>query len=222
MGRKIQKCLAGIIVIGVALIFGINGYVVNSQKKNIILANEAKNKDQIDCILVLGCLVHKNGTMSYMLRDRMNRAVELYKNGVAPKILVSGDHGNADYDEVNAMKQYAVKRGVASEDVFMDHAGFSTYESMYRAKAVFQVERCVVVTQRYHLYRALYDGEKQGIKVYGVCAKEVDYAGQRYRDLRETVARDKDVFVSWLHHKPTYLGDQIPIQGNGDETNDDN
>ena len=155
-----------------------------------------------------------------MLRDRLETACRLYEEGAASKIIMSGDHGRKDYDEVQVMKDYAIDKGIPSSDIFMDHAGFSTYESMYRAKAVFQVKNMIVVSQKYHLYRALYSGKGLGIKVTGVPAKETRYAGQMYRDLRELLARDKDVVSVLRKTKPTYLGEAIPVSGDGDVTND--
>lgn len=188
----------------------------------LLTLEEAAALQDVDCILVLGCKVHDSGDPSAMLHDRLIRGVELYDLGVAPKLLMSGDHGRTDYDEVDAMKQFAVDRGVPTADVFMDHAGFSTYESMYRAKEVFQTKKIVIVTQGYHLYRAIYNARKLGIEAYGVSADLRGYAGQTGRDLREILARNKDFFACIFQPEPTYLGDPIPIGGNGDLTNDEN
>ena len=133
---------------------------------------------------------------------------------------MSGDHGQESYDEENAMKQYAIKNNVPSEDVFMDHAGFSTYESIYRAKEIFKADKIVIVTQEYHLYRALYIAEKLGIEAYGVASDLHKYGGQNARDVREVLARCKDFATSIVKPKPTYLGEEIPIDGNGNGTND--
>lgn len=118
------------------------------------------------------------------------------------------------------MKEYAIERGIPSEDVFMDHAGFSTYESMYRAREIFQVERMVVVTQEYHLYRAIYNAEHMGIAALGVPARQVRYGGQRMRDIREVLARNKDIVACLVKLKPAYLGEVIPVSGDGNATND--
>lgn len=198
---------------------GVNGYVIYKTKDRIITAEEAADYDA-DCILVLGCLVKDDGTPSNMLHDRLQRSVELYEAGAGKKLLMSGDHGQADYDEVNTMKRFAVERGVPSEDVFMDHAGFSTYESLYRAKEVFGVKKVVIVTQKYHLYRALYIAQSLGLEAVGVAADYRSYTNQIYREVREVLARDKDFVTSILKPKPTYLGEMIPISGNGDDTND--
>lgn len=173
-----------------------------------------------DCILVLGAGLKADGTPSFMLQDRLDTAIALYHAGVSDRLLMSGDHGQYDYDEVNAMKQYAMASGIPSEAIFMDHAGFSTYESAYRANAIFQVKSAVVITQKYHLYRALHDIAAFGIEAFGVCAKDVSYKGQWVRDARESLARTKDVLWCIVKPSPTYLGEQIPISGSGDATND--
>jgi len=155
-----------------------------------------------------------------MLADRLDVAIDAYKAGGAPKLLMSGDHGRKEYDEVNVMKDYAIAEGVPSEDVFMDHAGFSTYESIYRARDVFLAERVLIVTQGYHLYRALYVARSLGLEAEGVAADLRPYRGQRYYDLREVLARCKDFAMCIFKPLPTYLGEAIPVSGSGDLTND--
>ena len=207
-------------VTGVLLVFGVNAYVKGSSRDYIITPEQAVALKDVDCIIVLGCLVKNNGEPSDMLSDRIQRGIELYNQGASPKIIMSGDHGTVEYDEVNTMKQIAVESGIPSSDVFMDHAGFSTYESIYRAKEIFGAEKIIIVTQEYHLYRALYIAEKLGIEAYGVNSDYNTYWGQIKRDIREILARCKD-FVSMIFMpEPTYLGEKIPISGNGDLTND--
>ena len=207
-------------VTGVSSILGLNAYVKSVGGGNILRPEDAKMLEDVDCILVLGCLVKDDGVPSDMLADRLKRGIELYEQGAAPKILMSGDHGRADYDEVNAMKQVAVDAGVLSSDVFMDHAGFSTYESVYRAKEVFGADKIIIVTQEYHLYRALFIAESLGVEAYGVNADLRSYRGQTARDVREILARCKDFGNTIFKPEPTYLGEMIPIGGNGDLTND--
>ena len=142
--------------------------------------------------------------------------------GASAKLLMSGDHGESDYDEVATMKAFAVNAGIASEDIFMDHAGFSTYESMYRAKEIFQVRKVIIVTQAYHLHRAIYIAQKLGLEAYGVAADYRSYSGQSSREVREVLARTKDFVTCLFKPEPTYLGETIPIWGNGDLTNDEN
>ena len=207
-------------IIGGASVLGVNAYVKSVGGNNIITPEEALNLDDVDCIIVLGCLVKNNGNPSDMLADRLERGIDLYKNGAAPKIIMSGDHDKTDYDEVNAMKQIAIDAGIPSSDVFMDHAGFSTYESIYRAKEIFEADKIIIVTQEYHLYRALYIAEKLGIEAYGVNADYHTYRGQIKRDVREVFARCKDFVTVIIKPEPTYLGETIPVSGDGDITND--
>ena len=209
-------------VLGIATVAGINGIVIGTASKRILTPEEAAELTDVDCILVLGCLVNNGGVPSDMLHDRLRQSVELYKMGAAPKLLMSGDHGREYYDEVDAMKIYAVGQGIASEHVFMDHAGFSTYESMYRAKEIFGVKKVIIVTQEYHLYRAVYIARSLGLDAYGVTSDYNRYYGQFRRDVREVLARVKDFGTSILKPEPTYLGEFIPIWGDGNLTNDEN
>lgn len=218
----VSVCLA-LGLLAAAFVFGVNALVVSSAKENVITAQEAAELEDVDCIIVLGCLVRSDGTLSDMLCDRVERGIEVYelmaqKSGA--KLLMSGDHGTVEYDEVNAMKQYAIEKGIDSEQIFMDHAGFSTYESIYRAKEIFGAERVVIITQEYHLYRALYIADALGLEAYGVASDQRTYSGQTMRDVREILARNKDFLTSLFKPKPTYLGETISLDGSGDVTND--
>lgn len=208
--------IAVVLVVSVCVaVLGINQYVKSSAEKYILDANETG--DGYDCILVLGCKVNGDSP-SLMLRDRLWQGVELY--GVASdRLLMTGDHGRDGYDEVGVMKAYAEDAGVPAEDIFEDHAGFSTYESMYRAKEIFKAKKILIVTQEYHLYRAIYDARALGLDAYGVVAEpSMNYGGQMYFDFREVLARNKDFVFSIFKPKPTYLGEAIPISGNGEAT----
>ena len=213
----ILLCLA---LVGVIALCSINGYVKSVAKERILTVEETATLEDVDCIIVLGCQVRDDGTLSHMLRDRLMRGLEVYHAGAAPKLLMSGDHGRKEYDEVNAMKQYAIENGVPSEHVFMDHAGFSTYETVYRAKEIFEADKVIIITQEYHLYRALYIADKLGLEAYGVSADLNKYAVQSMRDFREVLARCKDWAMCIFKPEPTYLGESIPVNGNGDVTND--
>ena len=144
---KFLKYVAILIAIVIVIVFIINFYVIFKTKDQIL---ENVEKEDIDCILVLGAGV-RNGKPTDMLADRLLTAIDLYNKKVAPKIIMSGDHSKADYDEVNIMKAFAIDKGVPSTDIFMDHAGFSSYESLYRAKEIFEAKKVVIVTQKYHL-----------------------------------------------------------------------
>ena len=224
---KLRKLIkrAFLILIIFSLLIGCVALIINGCVKNRVIDRIISHQDStaladIDCILVLGCQVKDDGVPSHMLEDRIKRGVALYQDKAAPKILMSGDHGQEDYNEVGTMKAIAIEAGVPSEDVFMDHAGFSTYESLWRAKEIFGVDKVIIVSQEYHLYRALYIAEKMGIEAYGVDTAYRSYSGQKIRDLREIAARCKDVFTTTFKVPPTYGGEAIPINGSGDLTND--
>lgn len=218
--RNILIVFLCVVIAGTAALFIINGYVKSVWKDRILTVEKATELEDVDCIIVLGCKVEENGSLSDMLRDRMWRALELYQAGAAPKLLVSGDHGRADYNEVGAMKNYAIENGVPSENVFMDHAGFSTYETIYRAKKIFGADKAIIVTQQYHLYRALYIAKQLGIDAYGVSSDYHNYTGQVKRECREILARCKDFAMCIFKPEPAQLGKAIPVSGNGDLTNE--
>ena len=211
----------GIIIIAILMIIvlGINLYVKASTNKQILGENDYTKLSDTDCIIILGAGVWGDKP-SPILEDRLLEGIKLYQNNVSDKIIMSGDHGRESYDEVNIMKNYAIEKGIPSENIFMDHAGFSTYESIYRAKDIFEAKKVVIVTQEYHLYRALYIANQLGLEAYGVGADPRQYVGAAYRELREILARDKDFIKCIFKPEPTYLGDTIPVSGNGDITND--
>lgn len=202
-------CILGIVCVGMS-----NALVYMSTKNQ--MNSELENAD---CILVLGAGV-RDGKPTRMLNDRLETAVSLYHEQKAPKMIMSGDHGRIDYDEVSVMKSFAIDKGVPSSDIFMDHAGFSTYESIYRAKDIFQAKKVIIVTQDYHLYRALYIANQLGLEAVGIASNPRDYSGQTMRDIREIAARVKDVITCVFKPEPTYLGNTFPVSGDGDITNE--
>lgn len=222
--KRKKRLIIYIIIFVIAAIailtLGINAFVKHHCANKIITSDEAANLKDVDCILVLGCQVKSDGTPSAMLADRLKRSVELYDLHAAPKILMSGDHGSKDYNEVGAMKNYAISAGVSSDDIFLDHAGFSTYESIYRAREIFNVKKIVIVTQKYHLYRALYIADKLGIDAYGVSADYYRYSGQLNRELREILARCKDFVITLFLPSPSHLSNPISLKGSGEITDD--
>lgn len=194
----------------------INTYMFEYSNKYFLTVEEASEME-FDCVLILGAGVWGDSP-SHMLEERLNKGIEVYNTGCTNRILMSGDHGREDYDEVNVMKAFAVECGATSDEVFMDHAGFSTYESMYRARDVFQVKKVVIVTQEYHLYRAVYNARKLGLDAYGVCADgqyNYDIFVRSYNNSREALARCKDFIWCMLQPEPTYLGEAIPISASG-------
>ncbi len=217
--KKVIIVILSLVLLSIVGILTVNFYVILSTKDRIISIEEAKKLNDIDCILALGAGVYQNKPRP-MLEDRILMGIDLYNNKVAPKIIMSGDHGQEDYDEVNVMKNYAVDAGIDSSDIFMDHAGFSTYDSIYRLKEIFEVDKVVIVTQKYHLYRALYIAKELGIEAYGVSSNLREYPGQFKREIREILARDKDLVKTIFKPSSTYIGEVIPVTGDGDITND--
>lgn len=215
--RKLLLILLILIAAGVLAVFIPNAVVLLTTRSAIVTPETAADFGA-DCVLVLGAGVREDGSPSRMLRERIETGVSLYRSGAAPKLLMSGDHGTKGYDEVNCMKSEALARDVPVEDVFLDHAGFSTYESVYRAKAIFRAKKTVIVTQAYHLPRALYVARVLGLEAVGVACDTQRYYGQFYRDVRELLARDKDFLKVLLRLPPTYLGETIDLSGSGEVT----
>jgi vancomycin permeability regulator SanA len=217
--RIVLICVAAVLAVTAFSVVAINLYVCGSVDELMTDADGVAADQPYDCILVLGAGIVR-GRPSDMLADRLLMAAELYRAGAAPKIIVSGDHGSEDYDEVIVMKSFLIEQGVPSEDVFMDHAGFSTYESVYRAIEIFGAKRFIIVTQKYHLYRALYSAVKLGADVRGVNSDPREYVGDLVRQCREVAARVKDYFMCMFKPEPTFLGDSISLDGDGNVTND--
>lgn len=216
--KNIFKIAAATAAIFATVFIFINIFMY-AETKNLIKSNDDFGSGY-DCIVVLGAGVYNNSTPSLMLKERLDTAAQLYFSGASQKIIVSGDHGTKEYDEVNVMKNYLEEKNIPSENIFMDHAGFSTYETMYRAKEVFCAEKIIVVTQKYHLYRALYIAKSMNLDAFGINSSKTRFKGQLYRDAREAAARFKDFFYVISKPKPTFGGDIIPVSGNGNITND--
>ena len=217
MKRKLLVYFITLSLVFIMAILGINFYVVNKTSSRIISLDDASKLENIDAVLVLGCRANADGP-SLMLKRRLDKSLEVYEK-LDTKLLVSGDHGHFEYDEVNTMRNYILNKNINSKDIFMDHAGFSTYDSIYRAKEIFGCSNIIIVTQEYHLYRALYIAESLSINAYGVKADEVT-SGQLKRDIREILARDKDYFKVKFKPKSTYVGEKISIKGDGNVTVD--
>lgn len=222
MRKLFKKTIQLLLIISAAAVvffYGVNTYMVDEASTRVYSRGNLPETGEYDCILILGCGVKSDGTPSAMLSDRLDEGIALYKQGSAPKLIMSGDHGRKDYDEVNVMKKYAEEQGIPSEDIFTDHAGFSTYDSIYRAKAVFEADNIIVVTQKYHIYRALYTAKAFEIGAVGVNSDPRSYRGHQYNELREMVARAKDFVKCKIKPNPKYLGEVIPVSGDGNATN---
>lgn len=208
-----------VVILFSAIILSVNYYVWQAGQKYISLPDSVP---EADAILILGARVHSDGNVSLMLNDRLTTGYELFEKDKAPKIIVSGDHGRKEYDEVNAMKSFLKEKNVPPEDIFMDHAGFSTYESLYRARDIFLVKKVIIVTQKFHLTRALFIARELGLEAYGIAAdKHIYHTVMLKSALREILARNKDFLTAKIIKPlPTYLGDVIPVTGDGRVTDD--
>ena len=218
MLKKVLFPIVGFILLCIIILLGINASIIAKSSNNIVDVN-VSNDLTADCILVLGASVYSNDTPSPMLKDRLDMGIHLYNNSYVKKILVSGDHINNDYDEVNAMKKYLIDNNIPSSDVFKDHEGINTYQSLYRAKNVYGVKRVIIVTQKYHLYRAIYIARKLDLQVVGIASDGNYYKGQFNREIREFFARIKAFFNTSIQKENNHDGLQYDIKGNGDITN---
>ena len=204
--RRVLQVVAGCVIAVALVVAGTNVAMVLMTRDGIV-DTEAAADYHADAIVVLGASVLADGSPSGILQDRLDDGIALYFAGAAPKIIMSGDNGTASYNEVLSMKNYAVSKGVPSDDVFCDHAGFSTYESMYRAKYVFGADRIVIATQTYHLYRSLYVARGLGMEAIGVPSDYHEYGGQLLFSAREIPARTKDFFkfINGFRYIKSYL-----------------
>ena len=209
---------AAVIVVLLAAVFvaAVNLLICKKTEERILDADSVG--EGYDCILILGAGVRDDGRPSDMLIDRLLTGAAAYENGAGGVILASGDHGRTEYDEPNTMKRYLIDCGIPAEQIFLDHAGFSTYDSVVRAKRVFGAQKVLIVTQKYHLYRALYVAEKMGLDAYGVAADLHLYRGQSMREVREWAARTKDFLYTVFKPDPTYLGEPIDLAGSAEQT----
>ncbi len=218
--KRLIKIIIAAIIMVILLVAAINIYMVSSVKDYIYTQPDAVPEKYT--AIVPGAAVVGNKSVSFVLRDRIEGAMDLINSGKCKKFLVSGDHGTKEYDEVNASRKYVLTmHNVKESIIFMDHAGFSTYETMYRARDVFLVKDCCIVTQKFHVYRAVYIARKLGLDAVGYVAPEINKFGKRLHlswAARESLARVKAFFDVMFNVKPTYLGDEIPITGDGHAT----
>ncbi len=214
MLKRLIKTTAWILGILVAIPVIINLVVISVAAFSI---RSPQDVPDAPVVLVLGAGVWANSKLSPMLQDRVDQGIALYESGKGAKLLMSGDHSSPYYDEVSTMKRYAVEKGVASSDIFLDHSGFSTYESLLRARDIFGAQKIIIVTQRYHLYRAVFIARALGMEAYGVPCDTRAYKDEGKRQVREFFARVKDFIQVWLP-APAY-NERVDLSGDGDDTN---
>ncbi len=199
----------GIIVL-LAILF-LDFYIIRKTSNNIY--RDINNISTVYTGLVLGAKVYNDGRLSGILKDRVDVAYDLYKNKKIKRFLLSGDHGRKEYDEVNNMKLYLIKKGIPERDIFLDHAGFDTYNSLYRAKHIFNVKDVIIVTQEFHIKRATYIALSLGLSTQGMVADKHKYTIAKRMVVREMLANVKAYLELNLSKKPYFMGNKIPITG---------
>lgn len=218
--KKLVISFMAIVLLGITGCFAINIYVIKQSKPYIYTDQE--DVPLMYTVIVPGAAVTGNRSVSFVLRDRLEGAMSLIESEKCVKFLVSGDHGTKEYDEVNASRKYIYsKYDFPKEFFFMDHAGFSTYETMYRARDVFCVEDCCIVTQSFHIYRSVFIARKLGLNAVGLIAPEMNHFSTSSRikwQIREFFARVKAFLQVLIKAKPTYLGEKIPVTGDSLKT----
>lgn len=162
-------------------------------------------------VLVLGASVYRNQTLSDMLKDRTDTAIELYQAGKVKSFLVSGDNRQKNYNETAAIQKYLLEQGIPQDKIFLDYAGFDTYDSLYRARDVFQAQSVVIATQNFHLPRAVYIGRQLGLEVYGFPADKHTYRNVWLNIAREKLANVKAWVDLNINSQPQFLGQVTPI-----------
>lgn len=212
--KRIKKLIKPAIVLASLILLVLiiaNAVVIKKSKR--FLYDMVSDVPKCYTAIVLGAKVNSNGFPSDYLQDRLDMAIELYNNNKITRFLLSGDHGQTSYDEVNNMKAYLIDHGINAIDIFLDHAGFDTYNTMVRARKIFQVKDAIIVTQEFHLPRAVYIARNKGIEAYGIKADKREYAAMKTLKIREALAKVKAFTEVIFNKKPKYLGDQIPITG---------
>ena len=200
-----------IIVLGVLLVAIILTSLIIKLKTNQYIYRDLKQAPKTQVAVILGAAILKNNNLSSILRERADRAIALYQVGKMEKILVTGDNSTLAHNEVNPVRLYLLENNIPNQDIFLDYAGFDTYSSMYRARDIFLVDSMIVVSQSFHLPRALFIARALGIKAYGL---EADQNQSRYllkNYVREMLANVKAVFDVVSQREPKYLGDEIPL-----------
>tara|TARA_R110002051_G_scaffold107616_2_gene180505 strand:+ start:54105 stop:54776 length:672 start_codon:yes stop_codon:yes gene_type:complete len=209
--KRIIILLSAAVLLGLVFVFGLSSHIKSSTSSSIFA--KAEDVPNSYTVIVLGASVRANGNLSTILKDRVESALQLYTDGKVKRFLLSGDNGTIHYNEPEAMKEYLMERGVPEEHIFLDYAGFDTYDSMYRASAVFDVKDAVVVTQNFHLPRALYIARKLNLNYVGYIGDKHIYAHENSNKKRELLANVKAYLELTFKNEPTYLGDKIPIDG---------
>ena len=208
--KKYLKPLLIISLIGGVAVIATTIYVAS--KTGDLIFESQKGLPKTNVAIIFGAGIKDNQPGRY-LKDRLDAGIRLYKNNKVQKILLSGDNGNDAHDELTVMKLYCYKNGVDTTKIYIDYAGFDSYSTMYRAKEIFKVDTAILVTQKYHLNRCIFIGEKLGIKSYGYSANRGEYKGYKYYSFREHFSVFKSVLDVARNREPHFLGETVDING---------
>ncbi len=216
--KKYFKIALYLILAGLVAIISINYYVTSSTKTKIYYS--AKKFPKNDVGIIFGAGINGNQPSKY-LKDRLDAGIMLWKAKRINKILLSGDNGRQEYDELTVMKNYCYSHGVDTTKIFIDYAGFDTYSTMYRAKHIFKIKRATLISQKYNLNRAIYIGNQLGVKSVGYSANQGEYLGYKYVQFRECLSRCKSFFDVLRNREPKFLGGEININGESNYSKED-
>lgn len=210
---KIKKFNAFVIILGLVSLVAIwvTNSIVKSKTANVIYT-QINDVPKTKVAIIFGAGINGNKPSRY-LKDRLDAGISLYKNNKVDKILLSGDNGRDEHDELTVMKLYCYENGIDTNKIYVDYAGFDSYSTMYRAKHIFKVDTAILVSQKYHLNRCIYIGDQLGIKSYGYSANRGIYSGYKYYSFREKLSITKAVFDVVRNRKPKYLGKTIDVNG---------
>lgn len=216
--KKIKKVILPVIIlclIAIAVIWATNSNV--KAKTEAVIYTDLADVPKTKVAIIFGAGIIGDRPSRY-LKDRLDAGIALYKNNKVDKILLSGDNGRDEHDELTVMKLYCYENGVDTSKIYIDYAGFDSYSTMYRAKHIFKVDTAILVSQKYHLNRCVYLGDKLGVKSYGYSANRGVYPGYKYYSFREKLSITKSVFDVMRNRKPKYLGETVDVNGKSNYT----
>jgi SanA protein len=216
--KKYFRIVLYLAIIGLIAIVSVNYYIKSSTKNKIYYSVKKFPKNDVG--IIFGAGINGNQPSKY-LKDRLDAGILLYKMKRINKILLSGDNGRDEYDELTVMKNYCYNHGVDTTKIFIDYAGFDTYSTMYRAKHIFKIKKATLISQEYHLNRAIYIGQKLGIKSAGYSANNGEYHGYKYVCFREYGSIFKSFFDVLRNREPRFLGTPININGPSNYSKED-
>lgn len=208
--KQLKKAILGIVlflVLAIFIVLGLKAYIERDTR--ILIYDSIATVPPAETVIVLGASVHADGKLSAILKDRVDTAFDLYQQNKVENILVSGDHKTDDYNEVNAMGNYLLKLGVPEENILLDHAGFDTYDSMYRSGAVFGIEDAIVVTQQFHLPRTIFIAKNLDLPYKGLAARSQAYETTNRIKRRELFANFKALYEVIFKNEPTTLQERL-------------